>query len=60
MVGNPSTGKTHLSIGLGVAVCRDGHRVCLLQPRLWHRSWPKPRINTNCAASSRGSTKRLF
>jgi len=27
MVGNPGTGKTHLSIGLGVAACRDGHRV---------------------------------
>ncbi len=27
MVGNPGTGKTHLSIGLGIAACRDGYRV---------------------------------
>ena len=27
MVGNPGLGKTHLAIGLGLAACRQGHRV---------------------------------
>lgn len=27
MIGNPGTGKTHLSIGLGVTACRAGYRV---------------------------------
>lgn len=27
MVGNPGTGKTHLSIVLGITACRDGYRV---------------------------------
>ena len=27
MVGNPGLGKTHIAIGLGLAACRQGHRV---------------------------------
>jgi DNA replication protein DnaC len=27
MVGNPGLGKTHVAIGLGLAACRQGHRV---------------------------------
>ena len=27
MVGNPGLGKTHLAIGLGLAACRQNHRV---------------------------------
>jgi DNA replication protein DnaC len=27
LVGNPGLGKTHLAIGLGLAACRQGHRV---------------------------------
>jgi DNA replication protein DnaC len=27
LVGNPGLGKTHLSIGLGLAACRQGHKV---------------------------------
>jgi DNA replication protein DnaC len=27
MVGNPGVGKTHLAIGLGLAACRQGHKV---------------------------------
>lgn len=27
MIGNPGLGKTHIAIGLGLAACRQGHRV---------------------------------
>lgn len=33
LVGNPGTGKTHISTALGVAACRAGHRV-----RFWRTS----------------------
>ncbi len=31
LAGNPGTGKTHLSIGLGIKACNEGHKVFLQQ-----------------------------
>ncbi len=34
LVGNPGLGKTHLAIGLGLAACRQGHKVRFPPERL--------------------------
>ena len=34
-LGPPGTGKTHLSIGLGIRACQAGHRVCFATAAQW-------------------------
>jgi DNA replication protein DnaC len=48
MVGNPGLGKTHLATGLGLAACRQGHRVRFYSTTA---HYTRPRTSTSSRAS---------
>ncbi len=42
LLGPPGTGKTHVAIGLGIAACRQGHRVLFATAPDWITPPPEP------------------